>query len=342
MPDLVTRRPEGLYCEAGGFFIDPWLPVDKAVITHAHADHCRPGHGSYLAQRDALGLMRSRLGDDAALDGIGYGEPRRIGDVTLSLHPAGHVLGSAQVRIEHSGEVWVVAGDYFVSGAGDCNTTCAPFEPVRCDVFVTESTFGLPIYRWAPQNQVLDDMRAWWADCSAQGQHALLMGYSLGKAQRLVAGLATDDAPGPVLVHSAVARLNAAYGAAGVALPAVETVTADTNFKTMRGALVIAPPAVQDSRWAKALGPHSDAFASGWMRLRGARRRRSVDRGFVFSDHADWPGLLSAIRATGAQRVIVTHGDEGALVRYLAESGLQAEAFATEYGDEAHDVGAEA
>ncbi|MBA4216785.1 MAG: ligase-associated DNA damage response exonuclease [Proteobacteria bacterium] len=338
MPDLVTRRPQGLYCEAGGFYIDPWRPVERAVITHAHADHCRPGHGAYLAHRDGLGLMRARLGADAALEGLAYGEPRRVGDAMLSLHPAGHVLGSAQVRIEYHGEVWVVAGDYFVSGAGDCNTTCAPFEPVRCDVFVTESTFGLPIYRWAPQTEVLGEMRAWWADCAAQGKHALLMGYSLGKAQRLVAGLATDDAPGPLLVHSAVARLNAAYREAGVALPDVETVTPDTNFKSLRGALVIAPPAVQGSRWAKALGPHSDAFASGWMRLRGARRRRGVDRGFVFSDHADWPGLLSAIRATEAQRVIVTHGDEGALVRYLTEQGLQAEAFATEYGDETHGV----
>ncbi|HEV6966711.1 ligase-associated DNA damage response exonuclease [Roseateles sp.] len=335
MPDLVTRRPEGLYCDAGGFYIDPWLPVDRAVVTHAHADHCRPGHGAYLAQRDALGLMRSRLGDDAPLEGLAYGEPRRIGDVTLSLHPAGHVLGSAQVRIEHRGEVWVVSGDYFVSGAGDVNTTCAPFEPVRCDCFVTESTFGLPIYRWAPQQEVLAEMRAWWAACAAEGRHALLMGYSLGKAQRLLAGLATADAPGPVLVHAAVARLNAAYRDAGVALPAAETVTPETSFKALRGALVIAPPAVQDSRWARALGPHGDAFASGWMRLRGARRRRSVDRGFVFSDHADWPGLLSAIRATGTERVIVTHGDEGALVRYLSEFGLRAEAFATEYGDEA-------
>lgn len=340
MPDLVTRRPQGLYCEPGDFFIDPWRPVDRAVITHAHADHCRPGHGSYLAHHDGLGLMRARLGESAALEGLAYGEHRRIGDVTLSLHPAGHVLGSAQVRIECRGEVWVVAGDYFVSGAGDCNTTCAPFEPVRCDVFVTESTFGLPIYRWAPQTEVLADMRAWWADCAAQGRHALLMGYSLGKAQRLVAGLATQDAPGPVLVHAAVARLNAAYREAGIALPDVPTVAPDTDFKTLRGALVIAPPSVQGSRFAKSLGPHSDAFASGWMRLRGARRRRGVDRGFVFSDHADWPGLLSAIRATGAQRVIVTHGDEGALVRYLTELGLQAEAFVTEYGDEAQ--GAEA
>ena len=336
--DLITRRPEGLFCEAGGFYIDPWQPVARAVITHAHADHCREGHEAYLAHRDAEGLMRSRVGPDMNFQGLAYGEPLQLGEVTISLHPAGHVLGSSQVRVEHRGEVWVVSGDYFVSGAGDANTTCAPFEPVRCDVFITEATFALPIYRWAPQTEVLGEMHAWWADCAAQGKHALLMGYSLGKAQRMIAGLATADAPGPVLVHAAVERLNVAYRGAGVALPEVETVTPETNFKVLRGALVIAPPAVQDSRWAKALGPHSDAFASGWMRLRGARRRRSVDRGFVFSDHADWPGLLSAISATGAQRVIVTHGDEGTLVRYLTELGLQAEAFETEYGDETHGV----
>jgi putative mRNA 3-end processing factor len=333
--DLIQRRPDGLYCPPGDFYIDPWRPVDRAVITHAHADHCREGHGAYLAHRDAEGLMHSRVGPDMAFQGLAYGERLHLDEVTLSLHPAGHVLGSSQVRVEHRGEIWVVSGDYFVSGAGDANTTCAPFEPVRCDVFITEATFALPIYRWAPQTEVLAEMRAWWADCAAQGKQALLMGYSLGKAQRLVAGLATVDAPGPVLVHAAVARLNEAYRGAGINLPEVQTVTPETNFKALRGALVIAPPAVQDSRWAKALGPHSDAFASGWMRLRGARRRRSVDRGFVFSDHADWPGLLSAIRATGARRVIVTHGDEGALVRYLGELGLQAEAFATEYGDDA-------
>lgn len=334
MTDLITRRPQGLYCEPGGFYIDPWQPVARAVITHAHADHCRPGHGAYLAQHDGLGLMRVRLGEAAPLEGLAYGEARRIGDVTVSLHPAGHVLGSAQVRVEHRGEVWVVAGDYFVSGAGDVNSTCAPFEPVPCHVFITESTFGLPIYRWAPQQAVLAEMRAWWADAAAQGQQALLMGYSLGKAQRLLMGLATGEGPGPVVVHVAVARLNAAYREAGVPLPRVATVEAPADVKALRGALVIAPPAVQGSRWAKALGPHRDAFASGWMRLRGARRRRGVDRGFVFSDHADWPGLLSAIQATGAQRVIVTHGDEGTLVRFLTEQGLAAEAFQTEYGDD--------
>ena len=332
MPDLITRRPQGLYCEAGDFYIDPWRPVERAVITHAHADHSRPGHASYLAHADALGLMRARLGAATRLQGLAYGEPLRLGEVSVSLHPAGHVLGSAQVRVAHRGETWVVSGDYFVSGAGDQNSTCAPFEPVRCDTFITECTFGLPIYRWPPQTEVIADIRRWWIDCAAKQRVALLMGYSLGKAQRLLAGLGVD-APGPVLVHNAVARLNEAYREAGVALPAAEMVTADTPWKTLRNALVIAPPAVQGSAWARKLGEHEDAFASGWMRLRGARRRQGVDRGFVFSDHADWPGLLSAIQATGAGRVIVTHGNEDALIRHLQEQGLQAESFVTEYHD---------
>ena len=176
--DLILRRPEGLYCPAGDFYIDPWRPVERAVITHAHADHARPGHARYLAQRDAEPLMRSRLGADIAFEGLAYGERLQMGPVTVSLHPAGHVLGSSQVRVEHGGEVWVVSGDYFVSGAGDHNPTCTPFEPVRCHTFITECTFGLPIYRWAPQAHLLADIRAWWGECAAEGRHALLLGYS--------------------------------------------------------------------------------------------------------------------------------------------------------------------
>ncbi|MDE2606103.1 MAG: ligase-associated DNA damage response exonuclease [Burkholderiales bacterium] len=332
--DLIQRRPEGLYCPPGGFYIDPWRPVDLAVITHAHADHARRGHAHYLSQSDAQALLRVRLGDDISVRGLAYGERLRIGDVVVSLHPAGHVLGSAQVRVEHRGEVWVVSGDYFVSGAGDHNPTCTPFEPVRCDTFITECTFGLPIYRWASQAALMAQIRSWWAECASEGRHALLLGYSLGKAQHLLAGLAGDDAPGPVLVHGSVAKLNEAYRAGGVVLPAVGTVDASTDFRRLRGALVIAPPAVHGSAWARKLGPHRDAFASGWMRLRGARRRQGVDRGFVLSDHADWPGLLQAIAASGAARIIVTHGDEDALIRLLREQhGLQAESLATEFDD---------
>ena len=332
--DLVVATPEGLYCRAGGFHIDPWRPVAAAVITHAHADHARTGHAAYLASHDSAGVLRARLGADIALQTLAWGEAIERHGVRVSLHPAGHVLGSAQVRLEHRGTVWVVSGDYFVSGAGDANSTCAAFEAQRCDCFVTESTFGLPIYRWQPQSQVFSEINAWWQANADAGRASLLMGYSFGKAQRLLAGV--DAGIGPIAVHGAVESLNEAYRAAGVALPATVRLL-DLEPAALKRALVVAPPSVQGSAWLKRLPAHSDAFASGWMQLRGTRRRRGVDRGFVLSDHADWPGLQQAIRATGAERVIVTHGYEAVMVRWLQAQGLQAGAFATEYGDDRFD-----
>jgi putative mRNA 3-end processing factor len=330
--DLVVTRPEGLYCPPGDFWIDPWRAVPRAVITHAHADHARRGHGAYLATAVSAGVLRARLGD-ISLQGLAYGEAVSINGVRLSLHPAGHVLGSAQVRLEHGGQVWVVSGDYFVSGhAGDHNDTCAPFEPVACHCFVTESTFGLPIYRWRPQREVLSEVNAWWRANADAGRSSLLLAYSFGKAQRLLAGV--DAAIGPLVVHGAVEALNAAYRAAGVALPATLRLEDLPGRAALARALVIAPPAVQGSVWARRLGEGSDAFASGWMQLRGARRRQGLDRGFVLSDHADWPGLQRAIAATGASRVIVTHGYEAVMVRWLREQGLDAGSFSTEYGSD--------
>jgi putative mRNA 3-end processing factor len=333
--DLVVLRPEGLYCPPGAFYIDPWRPVGRAVITHAHADHARMGHARYLAAAPGEGVLRARLGE-IDLQTLAYGEAVDHFGVRVSLHPAGHVLGSAQVRLEHRGRVWVASGDYFVAGAVDDpaegNATCAPFEPVRCDCFITESTFGLPIYRWAPQRELFADIDRWWAANAAAGRASLLMGYSFGKAQRFLAGV--DPSIGPIVVHGAVDPLNRAYRAAGVALPPTRLVTEVNDKSELRRALVIAPPSVQNSTWARRFGDASDAFASGWMQLRGARRRRAVDRGFVLSDHADWPGLQRAIGATGAQRVIVTHGYESVMVRWLTEQGLEAGAFSTEYGDE--------
>jgi putative mRNA 3-end processing factor len=332
--DLIVQRPEGLYCPAGDFYIDPWRPVARAVITHAHGDHARMGHGHYLAHEKSAGVLRARLGD-ITLQTLRYGERLDHHGVRLSLHPAGHVLGSSQVRLEQGGQVWVASGDYFVSGVDDHNPTCEPFEPVPCHCFITESTFGLPIYRWRPQQEVYADINAWWRQNAAQGRASLLMGYSFGKAQRLLAGV--DPAIGPIVTHGAVDPLNEAYRAEGVRLPPTHRVDA-LDKAALAQALVIAPPAVQGSAWARRFGDASDAFASGWMQLRGARRRRAVDRGFVLSDHADWPGLQRAIRATGASRVIVTHGYEAVMVRWLQEQGLQAEAFETEYDDERGDV----
>ncbi|MEO6565135.1 MAG: ligase-associated DNA damage response exonuclease [Casimicrobiaceae bacterium] len=335
MNDLVVLRPEGLYCPPGNFFIDPWAAVDHAVITHAHADHAHRGHAHYLAAEPAGDVLRARLG---AIDlrTLPYGDAVEHAGVRISFHPAGHVLGSAQVRLEYRGEVWVASGDYYVAGDRDdpreYNATCTPFESVRCHCFITESTFGLPIYRWQPQAQVFADINAWWRDNAANGRASLLMAYSFGKAQRILLGV--DPSIGPIVVHGAVETLNRVYRDAGVALPATSIATAIDNPSSLRQALIVAPPSVQASPWTRRFGDYSDAFASGWMQLRGARRRRAVDRGFVLSDHADWPGLQRAIAATGAQRVIVTHGYEAVMVRWLAERGLESGSFQTAYGAE--------
>ncbi|WP_353227467.1 ligase-associated DNA damage response exonuclease [Pseudomonas qingdaonensis] len=327
--DLVIARPEGLYCPPGDFYIDPWRPVERAVITHGHGDHARNGNRHYLTASPGAGILRSRLGADINLQTLDYGQRLDHGGVTLSLHPAGHVLGSAQVRLEYRGEVWVASGDYKVEPDG----TCAPFEPVRCHTFITESTFGLPIYRWEPQQQIFDQINAWWRENITLGKASVLFCYSFGKAQRILHGL--DPNLGPILVHGAVEPLNRVYREAGVALPAtLHASEMDKHDPRMRQALILAPPSAAGSSWMRRFGDYSDAFASGWMRLRGTRRRRGVDRGFVLSDHADWPGLLWAIEQTGAQRVMVTHGSVAVLVRYLCERGLDAQAFVTEYGDE--------
>ena len=327
--DLVIARPEGLYCPPGDFYIDQWRPVERAVITHGHGDHARNGNRHYLTASPGAGILRSRLGADINLQTLDYGQRLDHGGVTLSLHPAGHVLGSAQVRLEYRGEVWVASGDYKVEPDG----TCAPFEPVRCHTFITESTFGLPIYRWEPQQQIFDQINAWWRENIALGKASVLFCYSFGKAQRILHGL--DPSLGPILVHGAVEPLNRVYREAGVALPAtLHASEMDKHDPRMRQALILAPPSAAGSSWMRRFGDYSDAFASGWMRLRGTRRRRGVDRGFVLSDHADWPGLLWAIEQTGAQRVMVTHGSVAVLVRFLCERGLDAQAFVTEYGDE--------
>jgi putative mRNA 3-end processing factor len=328
--DLVCLRPAGLYCPAGDFYIDPWRPVERAVITHAHGDHARSGHVKYLAAEASAHVLRARLGD-IALQTLRYGEPVDVGGARVSLHPAGHVLGSAQVRIEHGGRVWVASGDYKV----EADPTCAGFEPLRCEVFITESTFGLPIYRWPASGDVFGEIDRWWTGNAAAGRASVLFCYAFGKAQRILAGI--DASIGPLFVHGAVGLLNDAYRASGVTLPPTRRVSEVADKAEFRRALVLAPTSAQGTPWLKRFGDYSDAFASGWMRLRGARRRRALDRGFVLSDHADWPGLMQAIFETRAERVIVTHGQVPVMVRWLREQGLDAEAFETEFGDDAAD-----
>jgi len=329
---MVVVRKEGLYCVPGGFYIDPWRPVDRAVITHAHGDHARYGHGHYLSAAPGVNVLKSRLGD-IDVQGLEYGETVTHNGVAISLHPAGHVLGSAQIRMECGGEVWVASGDYKV----EPDKTCAPFEPVRCDTFITESTFGLPIYRWDPEQQVIDEMNAWWRRNAEEGRCSVVFAYAFGKAQRILSRL--DPSIGPIVCHGAVEPLNRVYRAGGVELP--ETVmVSEIDKAELRRAIVIAPPSASGSPWMKRFGDYSDSFASGWMLLRGARRRRGVDRGFVLSDHADWPGLMSAIKATEAEKVIVTHGSIPTMVRWLCQNGLDAKGFDTEYGDEEEDEAA--
>jgi len=331
MPDLLTPTDRGLYCAAGDFYVDPWRPVDRAVVTHAHSDHASMGSQRYLTSEAGVGVLRVRLGDEATIEGVPYGESVTIGQVRVSLHPAGHILGSSQVRIEHAGQVCVVSGDYKTMA----DDTCAAFEPLRCHTFVTESTFGLPIYRWQPAEEVFREINAWWATNQEQGRTSLIYAYSLGKAQRVLAGL--DASIGPILVHGAIARFLPAYHAAGVPLPLTERAT-QANAKAARGrAMVIAPPSAAGTPWLRKFGPISTAIASGWMQIRGPRRRRAVDRGFALSDHADWNGLLGAIDATRAEQIWVTHGYSPVMVRWFTERGKQARVIPTRYEGEQLD-----
>jgi len=335
---VLSLTDRGLYCAAGDFYIDPWRPVPRAVVTHAHGDHLTWGCERYLVSDAGAAVSRARLGQWArGVESLPYGTATDINGVRVSLHPAGHILGSAQVRVEYRGEVWVVSGDYKT----DPDPTCTPWEPLRCHTFITESTFGLPIYRWPSQAAVFESINAWWADNAAAGRVSLLCGYALGKAQRLLAGL--DPSIGPILLHGAVDRMTALYREAGVRLPATQHATeatagnSDARQLATRGAMLIAPPSVTGSTWLRRFGDVRTAFASGWMQVRGARRRRAVDAGFTLSDHVDWPQLLSAIDATGAEQIWVTHGFTAQVVQWLKEQGRDARVLSTHWGEQ-HDA----
>lgn len=327
--DLITVTDEGLYCARGGFHVDPWRPVACALITHAHADHARRGSRRYHAAGPCLGLLRRRLGEEASIEGHAFGERLRFGDALVSFHPAAHVLGSAQIRIEAEGEVWVVSGDY----KRDLDPSCEPFELVPCDVFITEATFALPIYRWAPVDEVMADLFGWWDANAAAGRASVLFCYALGKAQRVLGeiGRRTDR---EVFVHGAIDTLLEPYREAKIALAPTRPVATEGRGEGLAGELVIAPPMAFGSLWMRRFRDPGTAFASGWMRVRGNRRRRGFDRGFVLSDHVDWPGLLQTVRETGARRVLATHGYSDTLARYLCEQGMEAAPLATLYEGE--------
>ena len=326
---LIEPTQAGLHCTAGGFHIDPWEPVDRAVITHAHGDHLRPGSRAYLCSTAAEPLIRLRLGVDAAIQAIHYGDVVTLDGVRVSLHPAGHILGSAQVRIEHRGEVWVASGDY--KRAPD--PTCAPFEPQQCHAFITEATFAMPLFRWDPPAQTVAEIAAWWEEMRAVGRPAVLFGYALGKSQRVLSELAayTDR---PVYVHGSLTETIDVYRSAGVPMVPTRRATEEQRGRSFAGELIVAPLTARGSIWMRRFGDHSSAFASGWMRVRGARRRRAYDRGFALSDHADWNDLLMTIGETRAERVFVTHGYTEQLARYLVEQGIAAARWHTLYEGE--------
>ncbi len=330
--ELIKLTDKGLYCKKGDFYIDPWLPVKKALLTHAHADHTYRGNQNYLVPEEGKLLSQIRLGDDARIETIKYGEIQRIDGVKISFHPAGHVLGSAQLRVEYKDKIWVVSGDYKLTP----DATCAPFEPIKCHNFITEATFGLPIYRWTPTEIIFEEINEWWRRNRERGKVSVIFAYSLGKAQRVMNGI--DRSIGRIFTHGAVERLTEAYRESGVDLPDTKYVGAVENKKDFAGSLIVAPPSAAGSMWLKRFGAHSTGFASGWMVVRGARRRKAVDRGFVLSDHADWEELQIAIRATNAETVFVTHGFIPELVRWLNENGMNALPLKAQYVGEEGEI----
>lgn len=329
MQQLLRFTNRGIYCQQGDFYIDPWRPVDRALITHAHSDHSRWGNKYYLAHKDSEAIMHLRLGADINLQTVDFNTPITINGVKVTFHPAGHIIGSAQIRVEYEGEVWVFSGDYKTEDDG----ISGAFEPIKCHTFITESTFGLPVYRWKPQPQIFSEINNWWDRNKAAGKNSMLFCYSLGKAQRVLQYL--DKEIGNIYAHTSVYNAQKALIDAGQDLYPVEHWA---NMKDKeKGIMIVATPSAQNTPWTKRFEPVVDGVCSGWMQVRGAQRRRNADAGFALSDHADWNGLLSAVKATGAQKVFVTHGFQSTFARYLNETGIEAEEVKTEYGDESGD-----
>ncbi|WP_282079613.1 ligase-associated DNA damage response exonuclease [Aquimarina algiphila] len=320
---LLEFTNKGIYCAAANVYLDPWKPVDKAIITHGHSDHSRWGHKQYITHHTNIPIIKHRLGD-INVSGRAYGEIFSINNVKFSFHPAGHIVGSSQIRVEHKGEVWVFTGDYKIED----DSLSVPFEPVQCHTFITECTFGLPAFKWIPQQEVMSDINEWWAQNQSEGKTSVLFGYSLGKAQRLIQHL--DPSIGKIYTHGAVENMNEVIRTI-VDLPTTTLITNQTKKEELSGNIIIAPPSVHGGTWIKKMVPYVTASASGWMAFRGARRRRAIDKGFVLSDHCDWEGLLSAIQETGASKIISTHGYTDIFSRYLREIGYDALTEKTQY-----------
>ena len=325
---LVKFTKKGIYCPQGKFYLDPWYPVDYAIISHGHADHARWGMKRYLCQNDSKAILQHRLGESINIQSLGYNQEITINGVKVSFHPAGHVIGSAQIRLEHRGYVLVFTGDYKTQP--DFITT--PFESIKCHTFITESTFGLPIYKWKSEEVLQAELHRWVQTNQSNNRTSVFLGYSLGKAQRLMSLLeGVDD----IYVHGAIHNLNNAIIKSGIQLPKTSLLKNDFNKKELQTKIVIMPPGLLGSRLLNKLPNPATAICSGWMQIRGHRRWQAVDAGFTISDHADWNGLISAVKGSEAEQVYVTHGSQAIFSKYLNEIGIKADELKTEYGDEA-------
>ena len=316
---VLQRSEHGLYCPAADAWIDPWHPVRRALITHAHADHARAGCDEYWAVKQSEGILRQRLGKTIHLNAVEYREQLKLGDALISFHSAGHVLGSAQIRFEVQQDVWVVTGDF-----KRCNDpSCTPFEVVPCDVLITESTFGLPIYQWESGTDIAKQIREWWR--SETKNPSLLFCYSFGKAQRILAELNAIGVKDQILLHGAVEPITRHYRQAGIRMTPSCALSELSRKESLDGRLILAPPSAYRSSWMRRFKTPQTAFASGWMQVRGVRRRRGYETGFVMSDHADWKSLIQTVKESQAKRVYVTHGQTDVVSRYLSEiEGIEA------------------
>lgn len=330
---MIQFTNKGIYCTAGQFYIDPWKPVNKALITHGHSDHATYGHTAYVGTKDSEPIIKHRLGQMINYHGVCYGEALNINGVKVSFHPAGHVIGSAQIRLEYQGEIWVVSGDYKTEYDG----ISTAFEPIMCHHFVTECTFGLPSFRWKKQEEVYAEINQWWANNATQGKTSVLSAYSLGKAQRIIKSLNLEI--GPLYTHGAIENTHEALRLAGYKLPYGLKVSQENISDDYRGAMILCPPSAIGSAWTKRFRDKEEAILSGWMSIRGIRRRRNAEKGFVLSDHADWNGLLDTIRHTKAENIYTTHGYKDILAQYLIEvMHLNAKPVYTEFSGEDIDV----
>ena len=327
MSKLISFTETGLFCKQGNFYIDPWKPVDFAIITHGHSDHARIGHKHYLCHTLTKPILQLRLGENN-YQTLAWNEPVFINGVKISLHPAGHIIGSSQVRIEYKGEVWVFTGDYKTVDDG----ISGQYEAIRCNSFITESTFGLPIYKWKPQQEIYNNIQDWVQQNQQDDKTSVLIAYSLGKAQRVMD--AVKNITDTVYVHGAIFNMQQVLDGMGYSFVQVKRISAETTKQELKNAIVIAPPSADGTAWMKKLNPYRLGLCSGWMQVRGNVRRRNADIGFALSDHCDWQGLLSSISATGAENVYVTHGFQSVLSKYLNEKGIAAWEVKTQYGAE--------